>query len=396
MSSQVPAASAAPQTSASAAGALLLCRAAPAQVAPLAQLLGERMLLVPAGEGWSALVPEGKPWLHGGEAVDRVLTGWATALAVGADWPVLALWWDTERGGYTLASGFRRTVGYEWLASGTPVGEDEAMRTFAARLGLDDAPAGRPATSAPGRPTAPATGRATTSEPGQASGSGQASESGRVYESGRAPESGQAEELGQADAPVQPASAEPPTPEPAPSAASPGNDPGSDPVRAALRALTRPDPAADARARLAALVRVLGHAGLALPAGLAPGDTADRLREVARVQPEAQQIEQRGGRSRREALRGEHGEASWLAGYAEARAALGTGRGTGREDGPVPSPGGLPAHLLGPAQLALGLPLLVWGAARRNGGWAAAGLVLAAEGGLRWAYALKGPGRHRS
>ncbi|MFF4057124.1 hypothetical protein ACFYZ8_11705 [Streptomyces sp. NPDC001668] len=118
-------------------GALLLCRAEPDSVAPAARLLRERMLLTRAGEGWSVLVPEGRPWLHGEEPVDRVLTGWATALAVGAPWPVLALWWDADRGGYTLASGFRRPVGYIWLANGTPAGEDEAMRTFAARLGLD-------------------------------------------------------------------------------------------------------------------------------------------------------------------------------------------------------------------------------------------------------------------
>lgn len=65
------------------------------------------------------------------------MTGWATALAVGAPWPVLALWWDADRGGCTFASGFRRPVGYVWLANGTPAGEDEAMRTFAARLALD-------------------------------------------------------------------------------------------------------------------------------------------------------------------------------------------------------------------------------------------------------------------
>ncbi|QES43794.1 MULTISPECIES: hypothetical protein [Streptomyces] len=118
-------------------GALLLCRAEPDVVEIAAQLLRERMLLAEAGRDWSVLVPEGKPWLHGEEPVDRVLTGWATALAVGSAWPVLALWWDGDRSGYTLASGFRRTVGYEWLANGTPVGEDEAMRTFAARLGLD-------------------------------------------------------------------------------------------------------------------------------------------------------------------------------------------------------------------------------------------------------------------
>ncbi|GGJ11369.1 hypothetical protein [Streptomyces brasiliensis] len=120
-----------------ASGALLLCRAEPDSVAPAARLLRERMLLTRAGDAWSVLVPEGGPWLHGGEPVDRVLTGWATALAVGVPWPVVALWWDADRAGCTLASGFRRPVGYIWLADGTPAGESEAMRTFAARLGLD-------------------------------------------------------------------------------------------------------------------------------------------------------------------------------------------------------------------------------------------------------------------
>ncbi|MET9912521.1 hypothetical protein ABZZ74_38040 [Streptomyces sp. NPDC006476] len=121
----------------SAPGAVLLCRARPESVVPVAQLLHEHMLLTRAGDDWSVLVPEGTPWLNGGEPVDRVLTGWATALAVGAPWPVLALWWDADRAGYVLASGFRRPVGYVWLANGTPAGEDEAMHTFAGRLGLD-------------------------------------------------------------------------------------------------------------------------------------------------------------------------------------------------------------------------------------------------------------------
>lgn len=108
---------------ATSAGALLLCRAEPAAVRHPAHLLREQQLLAPAGEKWSVLVPEGKPW--------------ASAVAVGTNWPVLALWWDGDRSGFTLASGFRRPVGYVWLADGTPVGEDEAMRTFAARLGLD-------------------------------------------------------------------------------------------------------------------------------------------------------------------------------------------------------------------------------------------------------------------
>lgn len=120
-----------------AAGALLLCRAEPDVVEPAARLLREPMLLAPAGHQWSVLVPEGRPWAHGDEPVDRVLAGWATALAVGATWPVLALWWDSDHAGSTLAAGFRRTVEYVWLANGTPVGEDEALRTFAARLALD-------------------------------------------------------------------------------------------------------------------------------------------------------------------------------------------------------------------------------------------------------------------
>jgi hypothetical protein len=118
-------------------GALLLCRAVPGAVAPVAHLLRERMQLIRAGDAWSVLVPEGGPWRDAGEPVDRVVTGWATALAVGAPWPVLALWWDADHSGFTLASGFRRPVGFVWLASGLPVGEEEAMRTFAARVGLD-------------------------------------------------------------------------------------------------------------------------------------------------------------------------------------------------------------------------------------------------------------------
>ncbi|MEU1196152.1 hypothetical protein ABZ446_08020 [Streptomyces sp. NPDC005813] len=125
------------EPSAQGPGALLLCRAHPASVGPAARLLHERMLLAGAGPEWSVLVPEGGPWRHGTEPVDRVLTAWAAALAVSTPWPVLALWWDADRSGCTLASGFRRPVGYEWLADGTPAGEDEAMRTFAARLGLD-------------------------------------------------------------------------------------------------------------------------------------------------------------------------------------------------------------------------------------------------------------------
>lgn len=265
-------------------GALLLCRAEPAAVRPPAHLLREHQFLAPAGQQWSVLVPEGKPWLDGGEPVDRVLAGWAAALAVGANRPVLALWWDGDRAGFTLASGFRRPVGYIWLADGTPVGEDEAMQTFASRLGLD---------------------------------------------------------------PVLDLQA--------------------------LEPLTRPDPEADALARLLGLIAVLARTGLALPMGLAPGEPADRLRSVAR-ELGAETVEWSGWRDavRAELHAVEEGRlGSWLRGPK--------------------------ARLLGAAQLAAGVPLLAWGFARRSGGlgWAAAGMVLVANGALSLVYdrVRREPGR---
>ncbi|MCX2183436.1 hypothetical protein KV205_23310 [Streptomyces sp. SKN60] len=256
------------------AGALLLCRAEPPAVRPPAQLLREQLLLAPAGPDWSVLVPEGKPWLDDGEPVERVVTGWATALAVGAaTWPVLALWWDTDRAGLTLAAGFRRTVGYTWLADGTPVGEDEAMRTFAARLALDP-----------------------------------------VLD-------------------VQ-----------------------------ALEPLTRPDPDADAHARLVGLVAVLARTGLALPAGLTPGDSADRLRSAARAQG-AELLEWSGWR---DAVR------------AELDAVEDTRIG--------PYLRGPRARVIAAAQLVAGLPLLAWGIGRRSGGWATAGALLVVHGAAGLAY----------
>ncbi|WP_329122742.1 hypothetical protein [Streptomyces sp. NBC_01465] len=258
-----------------ATGALLLCRADLAAVRPAAHLLRERLLLAPAGDEWSVLVPETKPWLQGTDPVDRVVSAWATALAVPVPWPVLALWWDRDRAGFTLAAGFRRTVTYVWLADGTPAGEDEAMRTFGARLGLD-------------------------------------------------------------------------------------------PVLGfqALTPLTRPDTDADARARLIALTAVLARTGLALPAGLTPGEPADRLREVARIQPAAEQIESSGWR---DAVRAELDVV---------------------EEGPLgPWLRGPKARILGAVQLAAGIPLLAWGATRRGStGWTVAGALLITHGALSLAY----------
>ncbi|MFJ9537987.1 hypothetical protein ACIRPX_12085 [Streptomyces sp. NPDC101225] len=263
-------------------GALLLCRAVPESVAPAARLLSEPMLLTGAGDAWSVLVPEGRPWRDGGEPVDRVLTGWATALAVGAPWPVLALWWDTDRAGYTLASGFRRPVGYVWLANGTPAGEDEAMRTFASRLGLD---------------------------------------------------------------PVLDAQA--------------------------LDHLTGADPGADAPARLRALLAVLTRAGVSLPAGLTPGEPADRLREVARALADSRAVDRPG---RREADRTEHHAADG-----------------GRLAPRMLRSGTRGSRALSLAQVAAGLPLTVWGVRRRSWGWIAAGVLLLGHGVAGPAYRVMRP-----
>ncbi|GAA1335335.1 hypothetical protein GCM10009647_077400 [Streptomyces sanglieri] len=287
------------------AGALLLCRAEPEAVRPVATLLRERMLLAPAGDGWSVLVPEGKPWrgpvsdvgpgpgtgsgtgsgtgpgagpgfrvADVTEPVDRVVSGWATALAVGSTWPVLALWWDGDRAGYTLAAGFRRPVGYVWLADGTPAGEDEAMRTFAERLGLDP-----------------------------------------VLD-------------------VQ-----------------------------ALEELTRPDPDADARIRLRGLLAVLTRIGLILPPGLDPDTPGDRLYAAADGRPEAEPVAWAGWRG---AVRAELDavESSRLGPWMR----------------------GPRAWMLAGAQVAAGLPLVLRGIRRREGGWVLAGALLLAHGALGLAY----------
>lgn len=255
-------------------GVLLLCRADPDAVAAPARLLRERAVLVPAGTGWSLLVPEGRPWRDGSEPVERIATGWATALAVGGPWPVVALWWDRERAGHTLAYGFRRPVDYTWLADGTPAGEDEAVLTLAERLGLDPV-------------------------------------------------------LDVRD----------------------------------LQALTRPDPDADARARLLGLLAVLTRLGLEPPPGVRPGETAERLLATARAHPGARDVP---GRDPRDAVR--------------------TGPAAARRHGAGAAARDADRIRLAVAgvRLAVGLPLLAWSLTRRApaSGWAAAGALLAVQGAL--------------
>lgn len=257
------------------AGGLLLCRAEPLAARPAAHILRERLLLAPAG-GWSALVPEGKPWLDGEESVAEVLAGWGSAVALSSGWPVLGLWWEDGRTGFVLASGFRRSAAYAWDAAGRPYGEPDpgAMRVLAARLGLDP-----------------------------------------VLD---------LEEL---------------------------------------EHLTRPDEAADGDARLLGLIALLSRAGLVLPAGLAPGEPADRLREAARVAPGAERVEWSGWR---DAVRAELAVV---------------------EDGLLgPWRRGPGARLLGGAQVAVGAPLMMWAARRRDAGWLAAGTLLVAHGAGALAY----------
>ncbi|MEU2183510.1 hypothetical protein [Streptomyces thermolilacinus] len=260
-------------------GALLLCRADPDAVAAPARLLREHVVLAPAGADWSVLVPEGRPWLDGSEPVERIATGWATALAVGAPWPVIALWWDGERAGHTLAYGFRRPVDYTWLADGTPVGMDEAMLTLADRLGLD---------------------------------------------------------------PVMDVQD--------------------------LQALTRPDPDADARARLLGLVAVLARLGLELPPGVQPGEATTHLRAAAQAHPDARSVE---GHGWRDAVRAE----------------------LSVPDGPLAR---LPRVLAG-LQVAVGMPLLAWALSRRppSPGWVTAGALLTLQGAAGLAYERLRTGERR-
>ncbi|MFE7134136.1 hypothetical protein ACFVIM_25095 [Streptomyces sp. NPDC057638] len=278
-------------------GALLLCRAEPSSVRPPAHLLREHHLLASAGDGWSVLVPEGRPWREreGGpddatrdltrdsaqegaregaredrDVIDRVVGGWASALSVATGRPALALWWDGDRVGFTLASGFRRPVGYVWLADGTPAGEEEALHTFAARLGLD---------------------------------------------------------------PVLDLQT--------------------------LEPLTHPDSAADGRARLLGLIAVLARIGLRLPPGLAPGEPTGALWAAARTAG-AETIEWAGWRDavRVELHAVEEGLDHWLK--------------EPRRRG----------ERLGAAQVAMGVPVLVYGVRRGSAGWVVAGCVLLANGFL--------------
>jgi hypothetical protein len=110
---------------------------------------------------------------------------------------------------------------------------------------------------------------------------------------------------------------------------------------------------------------------VALPTGLTPGEPADRLREIARIRPDAQQVVWSGWR---EAVRAE------LDAVDSSRL------------GPwMPWSGTPRARALALTQAAAGLPLTTWGLRRRSGGWTVAGALLLSHGLLGLAYDLARP-----
>ncbi|MGI5530452.1 hypothetical protein ACQEVX_24610 [Streptomyces syringium] len=121
-----------------AAGVLLLCRAEPDRVRSSAQFLGMPVLLAPAGEEWSVLVPGADSWRDEDEELSVLTADWAHALTVTESWPVVGLWWEGAEAGFVVVAGFRRAVSHTWHADGTqPPGAEEAMTALRARLGLD-------------------------------------------------------------------------------------------------------------------------------------------------------------------------------------------------------------------------------------------------------------------
>ncbi|MBB4891337.1 hypothetical protein FHS39_000337 [Streptomyces olivoverticillatus] len=133
---------------------------------------------------------------------------------------------------------------------------------------------------------------------------------------------------------------------------------GLDPVldAAAFDRLTRPDSDADAPARVLGLIAVLARAGLRLPPGLAPGTSAQSLRDAVGMLASAEAVEWPGWR---QAVRtGLDGEWIW----------------------------GTKARALGGAEVAVGLGLLALSRRRRGRAWQVAGAALFADGALTLAY----------
>ncbi|MFE6779436.1 hypothetical protein [Streptomyces sp. NPDC057702] len=335
-------------------GALLLCRADPDAVRPSAGLLPTPLLLAPAGEGWSVLLPAEPeepptaPLARGdadrpappdagtdpergglGDAAGLVgavaratgrggterrppladadaLADLARTVAAGEPWPVIGVWWGPDGAGFTVATGFRRPLTFAWLADGAPAGDDEAASALIARLGLDPVLDGA-----------------------------SLDELTRATPTSQAPDG---------------------------SGATDGARPGAAGAAAGPNTVVQQ--------RLVGLVAVLSRAGLRLPAGLTAGAPERRLHAALHAAPGAEVLVWRGWR---DAVRAELNSL--------------------RDGPPGPWTRGPRVTAVCAAQLAVGLPLAVWGLRRHRPGWATLGALLAVDGA---AGLVSGRARERS
>jgi hypothetical protein len=180
---------------------------------------------------------------------------------------------------------------------------------------------------------------------------------------------------------------------------------GLDPVldMESLGRLTRPDPDADAGARLRGLLAVLRRAGVSLPTGLVPGAPAAALCAAVRDRADARPID---WPAPAPALSpapapyptpapGPSPSASPPSSPAQASPASEAPSPPGRASFAgsrvtlwLPHSGDIRARALAAAQLAAGLPVTAWGLRHRSGGWTAAGALLLAHGALGLAYGV--------
>ncbi|MER0246123.1 hypothetical protein AAHZ94_29950 [Streptomyces sp. HSW2009] len=267
----------------------------------------------------------------------------ARTVAAGEAWPVIGVWWGPDGAGFTVAAGFRRPVGFAWLADGTPAGPPEAAGALIARLGLDPVLDGAALDELTG------VGR-TTLAPGAPDPEGPtAPDAPSALESSSAPED--------PSAATGPAGQETPSAGEAP-ATPDASRPGGGPAGAG-----RPEHSAAVQQRLVGLLAIVSRAGLRLPDQVAPGAPEHRLRAALAAAPGAQTLVWRGWRDavRAELDRLENGpHGSWVRGPR--------------------------ARAVGAAQLALGLSLAAWALRRDRPGWALVGALLATDGALAIGY----------
>ncbi|MFE2436268.1 hypothetical protein [Streptomyces sp. NPDC059409] len=163
---------------------------------------------------------------------------------------------------------------------------------------------------------------------------------------------------------------------------------------------------------------MLARAGITLPAGLDPGEGAERLGATARALPGARRTETAGrhpaagprppaegpdptaegshpttagprpsAAGPRPSAAGPRPSAAGPCPIADWTRPTAAG---GRLAAWMPWTGGPGARALALAQVAVGLPLTVWGLRRHSGGWAVAGALLVGHGALGVTHGLPG------